>query len=103
MIANFEDYTNAVRTAQWNRDHRVKPINLWDWNNRQPIEISPPIPESIKNINPMAAWVATNYIVIQPQDPPRSRIIAFSEDTKSFPIYGHKTTNLIEGLYYYRY
>ena len=28
MIANFEDYTNAVRAAQWNRDHQVKPINL---------------------------------------------------------------------------
>ena len=100
IIADYAKYTNSVDSSFWGLRKDEKGMELWDWHNDQPRDLSPPLSAVIKNLNPTSIIIGTNRVIIQPKRPARTRIVAFSDVIGENPRPGaimHKMTN---GLYF---
>ena len=72
---------------------------MWDWRNDRALDY-PPLPPPIKVLNPIFIEVSRNYVVIQPYTPVRTRIIAYSEGTESYPLFTGPVMQLTDSLYF---
>lgn len=100
VISNYDKYTNAVARNVSSLGTSGKEFELWNWNENAPLDVSPPLPHALLDIKPMSIVIGTNYLIVQPHNPPRTRILASSDGIAPATRYIGKTIMLTNGLFF---
>ena len=100
VMLNCDKYKDQSNKDYYGLKDGEIAITIVSWSNDVPHEPSPPLPQAIRQLRPMALVIARDHLVIQPCNPPRSRIFAFDEGIVPGSFYTKNMRTLTNGLLY---